>query len=60
MSMERFLQLERQFQLINRMIAAAEGSVESEFIGHRSSITSEARAIMEQFDLPAPEWCNIP
>jgi len=58
--MERYLLLEREFQLVSRMVAAAEGTVETDLIGHRSSITGEARAIMQQYDLTAPDWCNIP
>jgi hypothetical protein len=60
MNMERFFQLERQFQLVSRMIAAADGDMEAELIGHRSSITGEAREIMQHYDFPAPDWCNIP
>jgi hypothetical protein len=56
-NLERYFRLERECQLLNRMIAAAEGTVEAGLIDHRSLIIVKAREILQQFDLPAPDWC---
>jgi hypothetical protein len=57
MSMERYFQLEREFQLCSRMIATANGTIESRLQDLRTSIIGEARVIIRQYDLTTPDWC---
>jgi hypothetical protein len=57
MHLEKYFLLEREFQTVTRQIAIADASVVAQLIEHRHKLAENALAILQRFDLPAPEWC---
>jgi len=59
MNLARYFHLEREFQLVTRQIAVADVPALAKLIEHRDAVTEKARAILQRFDLPTPEWCGL-
>jgi hypothetical protein len=58
MNLARYFHLEREFQLVTRQMVVADAVALAKLMEHRNTLIEKARAILQMFDLPVPEWCG--